>query len=183
MLRTVIIVVLASALCFPRDLDARENMPQSLPAAIDAAVGVCIDFLAGKRPRAGGGLKKVGSGFVRTFPEGSAGTLSAKFALNGSSQPRTSVSFKANCICRIYNLKLGGGYKSHFAQTRAGFERRGWSYSRRSGPNLSSGDRRILLKGSRQRSGSSDALTIMIISEWGPRTGNSSKRLRNCVAG
>ena len=174
-------LVCALALFFPPALEAREGMPKALPATIDAAVDMCIDFLGGKQPRASGGLRREDGGFVRIFPEGSPGTLPGKYRLNGLSQPRVALFLASDCACSIYSLRLAGGYKAHFAQARASFERRGWTYTRRSGTNLSKAARRMFLKGSKQRGKEGDVLTRIGVTEWPTATGGIVKRLRQCA--
>lgn len=157
---------------------ARSPMPDGLPITIDRAVGICLDLISGQAPRQRGQFKKTRTGFSRAFAEKSNGVLESSFQLNGSKEPRVEILIKRDRVCSIFVVRLGGGYKQHFSQVRAAFERRGWDYKRKGIATLSKGDRLMSTKGGtsmRDRSG--DVMTNFSLIEW-MRDGKKSLKRR-----
>lgn len=149
---------------------AKGPVPADAQEAIDTAVGICLELIAGKTPRSGRDFTKSGAGYVRGFDEGAAGILDSKSQLNGSGQPRVDVSRtrKNEQGCRIATLRIGGGYAKHLAQVKAGFARRGWEVKRSSGRNLLKGKRQMSLTGRKYTDRSADVLMIFIVTELKP---------------
>jgi hypothetical protein len=148
---------------------AKGPMPAGAQEAIDTAVGICLELIAGKTPRTGRNFTKSGAEFVRGFDEGAAGILDSKFQLNGSGQPRVVVASrnrKNKQGCLIATLRIGGGYAKHLAQVKAGFARRGWEVKRGSGRNLLKGKRRMSLSGRKHSDRLAEVLMIFIVTEY-----------------
>ncbi|MEO0938316.1 MAG: hypothetical protein AAFY38_09190 [Pseudomonadota bacterium] len=129
-------------------LHAQSNMIAELPRALDTAVGICLDYIDGNRPRQPGRYVRTESGYVRRFAESHPGVQAEGPSLNGSKTPRVQIFFREDRVCSLYVLRLGGNYARHFAQTRAAFERRGWDYKSRGLMNLTRGERLLSFGGS-----------------------------------